>query len=55
MLFYSHLKMFGCKSFAHAPKKQQSKLDDKAMSSIFVGYGGEEFGYMLCNQKKRDN
>ena len=25
---YSHLKVFGCKTFMHVPKEQRSKLDD---------------------------
>ena len=28
---YSHLKVFGCKTFMHVPKEQRSKLDDKAI------------------------
>ena len=27
---YSHLKVFGCKTFMHVPNKRRSKLDDKA-------------------------
>ena len=27
-LSYSHLKVFGCKAFAHVPKEQRTKLDD---------------------------
>ena len=44
---YNHLKVFGCKAFAHVPKEQRSKLDDKAFPCILVGYGNEEFGYRL--------
>ena len=44
---YSHLKVFGCKVFMHVPKEERSKLDDKATLCIFIGYGDEEFGYML--------
>ena len=42
---YSHLKVFGCKAFAHVPKEQRLKLDSKATPCIFVGYGDAEFGY----------
>ena len=36
---YSHLKVFRCKAFIHVPKEQRSKLDDKALPCIFIGYG----------------
>ncbi|KAM1738797.1 hypothetical protein ACFX11_014582 [Malus domestica] len=51
---YSHLKVFGCKAFVHVPKEQRSKLDYKATPCIFLGYGGEDFGYRLWDpyQKK---
>ena len=39
----SHLKVFGCKAFAHVPKEQRAKLDDKAMPCIFLGYGDESW------------
>ncbi|GKV53845.1 hypothetical protein SLEP1_g60358, partial [Rubroshorea leprosula] len=50
---YSHLRVFGCKAFMHVPKEQRSKLDDKAIPCIFVGYGDEEFGYRLWDPKKK--
>ena len=37
--------MFECKAFIHVSKEQRSKLDDKALPCIFIGYGHEEFGY----------
>ncbi|KAM1333707.1 hypothetical protein ACFX2F_009708 [Malus domestica] len=51
---YSHLKVFGCKAFVHAPKEQRSKLDYKTTPCIFLGYGNEDFGYRLWDpyQKK---
>ena len=39
--------MFSCKTFVHIPKDERSKLDVKAKPCIFLGYGHEEFGYML--------
>ena len=50
---YSHLNVFGCKTFMHVPKEQRSKLDDKATSCILIGYGDEEFGYMLWDSEKQ--
>ncbi|GKV04185.1 hypothetical protein SLEP1_g16379 [Rubroshorea leprosula] len=50
---YSHLRVFGCKAFMHVPKEQRSKLDDKAIPCIFVGYGDEEFGYRLWDLQKK--
>jgi transposase InsO family protein len=50
---YAHLKVFGCKTFAHVPKEQRLKLDDKAIHCIFVGYGDAEFCYKLWDPKKR--
>uniref|UniRef100_A0A1U7X7P5 Photosystem I assembly protein Ycf4 n=1 Tax=Nicotiana sylvestris TaxID=4096 RepID=A0A1U7X7P5_NICSY len=41
---YSHLKVFGCRAFAHVPKEQRTKLDDKSVPCIFIVYGDEEFG-----------
>ena len=50
---YSHLKVFGCKEFAHVPKEQRLKLDSKATPCIFVGYGDAEFGYKLWDPEKK--
>ena len=44
---YSYLRVFGCKAFAHIPKEQRSKLDDKSTPCMFVGYRDTEFGYRL--------
>ncbi|CAL5398813.1 unnamed protein product [Camellia sinensis] len=50
---YSHLRVFGCKAFAHVSKEHRQKLDDKATPCIFIGYGDEEFGYRLWNPKNK--
>uniref|UniRef100_A0A2N9HLM6 Integrase catalytic domain-containing protein n=1 Tax=Fagus sylvatica TaxID=28930 RepID=A0A2N9HLM6_FAGSY len=50
---YAHLKVFWCKTFAHVPKEQRLKFDDKAIPCIFVGYGDAEFGYKLWDPKKK--
>lgn len=51
---YSHLKVFGCRVFAHVPKEQRTKLDDKSVPCIFIGYGDEEFGYRLWDPVKKE-
>lgn len=50
---YSHLKVFGCKAFAHVPKEHQLKLDDRSSPYIFVGYGNAKFGYRLWDPEKK--
>jgi len=42
-----HLKVFGSITYAHIPKAARSKLDDKAMKTIFIGY--KHGGYKLYN------
>ena len=37
----------------HVPKEQRSKLDDKAILCIFIGYGDEEFDFRLCDSGKQ--
>lgn len=44
---YSHLRVFGCKAFAHVSSELRKKLDLKSTPCIFIGYGDEEFGYRL--------
>lgn len=50
---YSHLKVFGCKAFVHVSKEHRSKLDDRAIQYIFLGYADEEFGYRLWDSEKK--
>jgi len=42
-----HLKIFGSITYAHVPKVARSKLDDKAMKIIFIGY--KHVRYKLYN------
>jgi hypothetical protein len=44
---YDHLKVFGCKAFVHIPQDERSKLNSKTRQCIFLGYGGNQFGYKL--------
>lgn len=41
------MKIFGCEAFFHIPKEHRTKLDDKSMKCIFLGYADGEFGYWL--------
>jgi hypothetical protein len=43
----SHLKVFGCDAFVHVPKEKRSKLDNKAVECIFIGYKEGMKGYNI--------
>lgn len=45
----SHVRVFGCKAFAHVPKEDSKKLDSKAIKCTFVGYCSEFKAYKLFN------
>jgi hypothetical protein len=34
----SHLRVFGCKTFAHILDEKRSKLESKSMPCVFLGY-----------------
>ena len=51
-LNYSHLKIFGCEEFVHIPKENRTKLDDKSMKYIVLGYTDEDLGYRLWDPVK---
>jgi len=42
-----HLKVFGSITYAHVPNAARSKLEDKAVKTIFMGY--KHGGYKLYN------
>uniref|UniRef100_A0A251VEZ8 Putative zinc finger, CCHC-type n=1 Tax=Helianthus annuus TaxID=4232 RepID=A0A251VEZ8_HELAN len=44
-----HFKIFGSIAYAHIPKQQWNKLDDKVEKMIFVGYSENSKGYKLYN------
>ena len=44
---YKHLRVFGCRPYVQILKDERSKLDDKVKECIFLGYGHEEFRYIL--------
>ena len=43
----SHLRVFGCSSYAHITKDERKKLDMTAKRCVLVGYGTEVKGYRL--------
>lgn len=43
----SHLRVFGCKAFAHVPKDERRNLDAKLIKCIFIGYCTDKKTYKL--------
>ena len=50
---YTHLRVFGCKTFVHMPNELRSKLDAKTFECIFLGCGDKEFGFRLWDPKEK--
>ena len=46
-----HLRIFGCRAYAHVAKDERKKLDSKARKCILLGYGIETKGYRLYNME----
>ena len=44
-----HLRIFGCKAFAHIPKEDRRKLDSKSIRCTFIGYCSSYKAYKLFN------
>ncbi len=50
----SHLRVFGCKAFAHIPNEKRSKLESKSMPCVFLGYcEGTKAYRLMCVETKR--
>ncbi|KAE8685157.1 Expansin-A8 [Hibiscus syriacus] len=49
----SYLRVFGCISYVHIDSAERSKLDAKSNKCVFVGYGGDEFGYRFWDYENR--
>ncbi|GAA0171588.1 hypothetical protein LIER_25582 [Lithospermum erythrorhizon] len=48
------LKTFGCTTFVHIHSKERSKLDPRAIKTIFLGYSSTNKGYRcFCPQIKK--
>jgi hypothetical protein len=49
-----HLKVFGCKAFAHVPNEKMTKLESKSMPCVFLGYyEGTKAYCLMCVETKR--
>ena len=48
-----HLKVFGCRAFAHGRDVERSKLDEKTKECVFLGYTHDDFGYRLWDLVKK--
>jgi hypothetical protein len=50
----SHLRVFGCKAFAHIPDEKKSKSKSKSMPCVFLGYCERSKAYrLICVETKR--
>ena len=48
-----HLHVFGCEAFSHVPKEKCSKLDNKVVKCVFIGYVIGVKGYKLLDSVAR--
>ena len=46
-----HLKVFGSKAFAYIPGEKRSKLQNRAIEGVFVGYADNTKGYRIIDPK----
>jgi hypothetical protein len=50
----SHLRVFGCKAFAHVPDEKRTKLESKSMPYVFLRYyEGTKAYRLMCVKTKR--
>jgi hypothetical protein len=49
----SHLRVFGCKTFAHVPDEKKIKLESKSMLCVFLGYYESTKAYRLMCVKTK--
>lgn len=45
--------MFGCVTYVHIESDARNKLDPKSRKCIFIGYGGDEFGYRFWDMQNK--
>lgn len=48
-LIVSHVQVFGYDAYVYISKNERRKLDPKAKTFVFVGYGEETAGCCFCN------
>ena len=48
-----HLRIFGCRAYAHIPGVERRKLDPKSHKCVLLGYGTEQKGYRLYNLQRQ--
>ena len=48
----SYFRVFGCDAYAHIPKAQREKFDEKSKKMIFVGYNAVSTGYRLYDSDR---
>jgi len=49
-----HLRVFGCKAFAHVPDEKRTKLESKSMPCVFLRYYESTKTYrLMCVETKR--
>ncbi len=51
----SHLRIFGCRAFAHVPNEKRTKLESKSMPCVFLGYHEGTKTYRLIWLKLRES
>ena len=49
-----HLKVFGCIAYAHIPKENREKIDEKREKCIFIRYSHETKGYRLYKPESKE-
>jgi hypothetical protein len=50
----SHLRIFGCKTFARVPDEKKTKLESKSMPCVFLGYyEGTKAYCLMCVKTKK--
>jgi hypothetical protein len=51
-----HLKVFGCKAFAHVPDEKRTKLESKSMPCVFLGYyEGTKAYHLMCVENQKNH
>lgn len=46
-----HIRVFGCKAYAYIPSEKRSKLENRAIEGILVGYSEQTKGYRNLHPK----